>query len=79
MRQEEVAEEASTSSKSQEDSAEELSSSLDPITISSSNSKGEHEETATTSQPDNDPDLSPVPTRRPVTRSTPKKLTSRPK
>ena len=65
----------------EKDPVEELlsSSRSDPVTFSSSSSKREYKGTTTPSRPDDNPDLSPAPARRPVTRSTPKKPTSRPK
>ena len=59
-RQEEPAEEASSSSESKEDPIEELSSSSkveeDPIILSSSNSEGKYEGTTTPSRPEDNPD-----------------------
>ena len=68
-RQEEVVEEISSSSESEEDL----------VPNSSSSSEGEYEGTTTISQPDDDQESSPAPAHRPVTRSTPKKPTTRPK
>ena len=79
-RQEEPAKEALSSSESEEDPVEELpsSSKLNPVTLNSS-SEGEYKGTTTPSRLDDDLDLSPALARRPVTRSMPKRPTSRPK
>ena len=55
-KQKKPTEEASSSSESEEDPVEKLSSSSNPVTISNSSLEGEHEETATPSRPDDDPD-----------------------
>ena len=68
----------------QEDPIEEVLSSFeseeDAVTLSNNNSEGEYEGTTTPSQPDDDLESSPPATgHRPVTRSMPRKPTSRPK
>ena len=82
-RQEEPANEASSSSESKENLVKELSSSSmleeDPVTLSSSSLEGEYEGTTTPSRPDDDPNSSPALACRIITRSMPKKPMLRPK